>query len=373
MGGDFFVHQRLGERGRVLLVVAEFAKAHDIDHDIHAEFHAVFQRPLHGQDDGLGVVAVDMQDRGFDHLDHVGAVHAGAGVARVRGGKANLVVDHDVHRAARGVATGLGQRQRLLNNALAGKSCVAVYQHRQHLLALGVASAVHAGAHRAFDHGVDDFQVRGVESQTQMHRATGGGHVGAEALVVFHVARGQFFGRCVVELGEQIRRLFAHGIDQHVQAAAVRHAYHDLLHAALSGRLDQLVHGSDEAFTTFQREALLAHVFGVQKTLQTFGGGEVFQDVLFLLGREVGFAAHRLQALLPPAFVRLLAGVHELGTQRAAVGFAQRVHQLAQGHVLLAKEGVAGVENGLQVGVRETIKRRVQVGDRRPFGALQGV
>ena len=60
VGGDFFVHQRLGERGRVLLVVAEFAKAHDIDHDVHAEFHAVFQRPLHGQDHGLGVVAVDV-------------------------------------------------------------------------------------------------------------------------------------------------------------------------------------------------------------------------------------------------------------------------------------------------------------------------
>ena len=252
MGGDFFVHQRLGERGCVLLVVAEFAKAHDIDHDVHAEFHAVFQRPLHGQDDRLGVVSIDVQNRGFDHLDHVGAIHAGAGVTRVRGGKANLVIDHDMHRAARGVATGLRQRQGFLDHALPGKGRVAVHQHRQHLLALGVATAVHAGAHRAFDHGVDDFQVRGVESQTQMHRATGGGDVGAEALVVFHVARGQFFGRCVVELGEQIRRLFAHGIDQHVQAAAVRHAYHDLLHAALSGRLDQLVHGSDEAFTTFE-------------------------------------------------------------------------------------------------------------------------
>ena len=155
-----------------------------------------------------------------------------------------------MHRAARGVATGLRQRQRLLNHALPCKSSVAVYQHRQHLLALGVATAVHAGAHRAFDHGVDDFQVRGVESQTQMHRAAGRGHVGAKALVVFHVARSQLFGGGVVKLGEQICRLFAHGVDQHVQTAPVGHADHDLLHAALSGGLDQFIHGGDEALTT---------------------------------------------------------------------------------------------------------------------------
>ena len=71
--------------------------------------------------------------------------------------------------------------------------------------------------------------------------------------------------------------------------------------------------------------------------------------------------------------MRLLAGVHELGTQRAAVGLAQRIHELAQRHVFLGEEGVAGVENGLQIGIGEAVERRVQVGDRRPLGALQRI
>ena len=91
-----------------------------------------------------------------------------------------------------------------MHHALAGEGGVAVHQHRQHLLALRVGAAVHAGAHRAFDHRVDDLQVRGVEGQRQVHRAAGGGHVGAEALVVLHVAGGQVFLRGVVELGEQV-------------------------------------------------------------------------------------------------------------------------------------------------------------------------
>ena len=71
--------------------------------------------------------------------------------------------------------------------------------------------------------------------------------------------------------------------------------------------------------------------------------------------------------------MRLLAGVHELGTQGTAVGLAQRIHQLAQRHVFLGEEGVAGVENDFQIGIGEAVERRIQIRNRRPFGALQGV
>ena len=82
-----------------------------------------------------------------------------------------------------------------------------MHQHRQHLPAFRVASAVHAGAHRALDHRVHDLEVGRVERQREVHRATDGGHVGAETLVVFHVAGGQIFGGGVVELGEQVEVL----------------------------------------------------------------------------------------------------------------------------------------------------------------------
>ena len=114
-----------------------------------------------------------------------------------------------MHGAAGGVTAGLGQRQCFHDHALPGKCRVAMHQHRQHLQTLGVGTAVHAGTHRAFYHRVDDFQVRRVEGQTQMHRSAGRRDVRAETLVVFDVAAGEIFGGGVVKLGKQVGRHFA--------------------------------------------------------------------------------------------------------------------------------------------------------------------
>ena len=370
---DLGVHQRLRQHRRVLLVVAELAEAHDVDHHVLVEVLPVLQRQLGGQHHGLGVVAVHVQHRRLDHLDHVGAVQGGARVARVAGGEADLVVDDDVHRAAGVVAARLRQRQRFHHHALAGEGGVAVHQHGQHGVAFAVAAAVQSGAHAALDHRVDDLEVRGVEGQRQVHRATGRADVGAEALVVFHVTGGQVFGRRVVELGEQHRRHLAQRVDQHVQAAAVGHADHDFLNALLAGLVDQLVHGDDEAFAAFQREALLADVLGVQEALQTLGGGQALQHVDLLLGAQLRVGARALQLLLPPALLALVGDVHELGADGAAVGFAQRVQQIAQRHGVLAEEGVAGVEHRLHVGIGEAVEGRLQLGDGRALGALERV
>ena len=169
-----------------------------------------------------------------------------------------------------------------------------MHQHRQHLLALRVGAAVHARAHRTLNDRVDDLQMRRVKGQRQMHRAARGADVRAKALVVFHVTRREFFGRGMVKLGKQVFGLLAHGVDQHVQAPAVGHTDHNLLHALRTSGLDQLVHRSDKALAALQREALLADVLGVQKALQALSGSQAAQDVLFFLGIEIGFAAHAL-------------------------------------------------------------------------------
>ena len=107
-----------------------------------------------------------MQHRRFDHLDDVGAEHARAHVARVGGSETDLVVDDDVHRATRGVTTGLGQGKGFLVDTLTAKRSITVDQDGQHLTTCGVVASVHACTHRTFYHRVDDFQVRGVKGQT---------------------------------------------------------------------------------------------------------------------------------------------------------------------------------------------------------------
>ena len=69
-----------------------------------------------------------------------------------RGGEADLVVDHDVQRAAGRIAGQLAEIERLLHDPFAGKSRVAVNQQRHGLLALGVAAAILLGADAADGH-----------------------------------------------------------------------------------------------------------------------------------------------------------------------------------------------------------------------------
>ena len=71
---DLFVHERLGERRLVALVVAVAAVAEHVDHHVLAEGLPEIERQLGDVDDGLGILAVDVEDRHLDHLGDVGAV-----------------------------------------------------------------------------------------------------------------------------------------------------------------------------------------------------------------------------------------------------------------------------------------------------------
>ncbi|MNX91205.1 hypothetical protein D3C86_1232780 [compost metagenome] len=278
-----------------------------------------------------------------------------------------------MHGAARAVAAGLRQVQRLHDHALASEGGVAVHLHRQDFLVTGFATAFLAGLRRTLDHRVDDFQVRRVERKRQVNRAAFGRDIARKALVVLHVAGRQVIDVLAFELGKQVRRHLAQRVDQHVQTATVGHADHDFLHTLRTGVLDQLVHRGDEALAAFEREALLADVLGVEEALKALGRRQAVQDVLLLFQREHGLGTRGFQALLPPALLRLVAHVHELGADGAAVGLAEVVEQLAQAHRLLAEIRVAGIEDDVEVGLGETVERRIQVRQGRTLLALQRI
>ena len=137
----------------------QFAKTNDVHHHVFVELHAVFQRQLGRHHHCLRVIAVHVQNGRFNHLHHIRAIQGGATVARVAGGKTNLVIDDDVHRTTREIPARFGQRQGFHHHALASKCGVAMHQYRQDLQALGVAASIHARTHGALNHGVDNFQV----------------------------------------------------------------------------------------------------------------------------------------------------------------------------------------------------------------------
>ena len=165
LGVDQVVHQRLGERRVVRLVVAAPPVADHVDDDVLLERLPVGEGQPADPDHGFGVVAVDVEDRRLDHPGHVGGVHAGP--RRLgRGGEADLVVHDDVHGAAGAVAAQLGQLQGLRDHALPGERGVAVDQHGQHGEAgLAGVDDVLLGPDHALGHRVDRLQVARVGHQ----------------------------------------------------------------------------------------------------------------------------------------------------------------------------------------------------------------
>ena len=159
VGGDFLVENRLREGGLVGLVVPATAETIHVDEHVAVEFLAEFEGELGDHADRFGVIAVHVENGGLDHLGDVGAVARGASVNRI-GGKADLVVDHEVEGAAGAVAGELGEVEGLGDDALTGDGGVTVDQEGEDFGAvLGVAADTLAGAGAALDDGVDDLKV----------------------------------------------------------------------------------------------------------------------------------------------------------------------------------------------------------------------
>ncbi len=144
-----------------------------------------------------------------------------------------------------------------------------------------------------------------------MNRAAVGRDVRREALVVLDVAGRQVVDVLAFEFGEQVSRHLAERIDQHVQTATVSHADDDFLHAARTAVTHDFVHRRDEALAAFQREALLADVFGVQEALEAFSGASSRFRMCFFFSFEK-FGVERIDSSfsLPPALLFRIADVH---------------------------------------------------------------
>ena len=224
------VHQRLRERGIVGLVVSAPAVGDEVDDDVLMEGLAELEGEACHSEDRLGIVAVDVEDRGLHHARHVGGVDARAAVAR-RGGEADLVVDDDVHGATGAVALQLGEVERLGHHSLAGKRGISVQEQRQDVERAIARELVLLRAHDALENRVDGFEMRGVGGDVHERLVPVDAAVGpARAQVVLHIA-GALHGLVAVvalELGEDLRVGLAGDIGEDVEAATMRHADGDL-------------------------------------------------------------------------------------------------------------------------------------------------
>ena len=292
---DHLVHARLRERGLVAFVVAVPPVADHVDDDVLLELLPEREREADDAHRRFRVVAVHVEDRRLHRLGDVGGVHGRTPeVGRRR--EADLVVDDDVHGAADVVAGQLREVQRLRDDALAGERGVAVDEHREHLLVRGVVGAVLLGADHAFDDRVDGFEVARVRGERQVGGlARARGVLARRADVVLHVARALRHVRVELafELAEDLAVRLPDDVREHVEAAAVRHAHHDLLHPGVGGFVEEELQHRDERLAAFEAEALLPEVLRVEEALERLGRVERGEDLELLVRRRVDVHALR--------------------------------------------------------------------------------
>ena len=330
---DHLVHLRLRVTRLVALVVAEAPVAVHVDDDVLREALPVVDREVGDLGDGLGILAVHVEDGAAEQPHQVGRVARAARVARL-GGEADLVVDDDVNRPAGRVAREAGEVQRLGVDALADERGVAVDEERHHLGAGGgVAAAVLLGADSALDDRVHELEVARVEGERHVDAlAAHAKPIGRVAEVVFHVARAEeLLGVLVFEGGEDLAQALVEDVGEDVEAAAVRHPEDDLLHVLRGGALDQEIEERDQALGALEREALGAELVApVDELLEDLRVAELGQDPELLAVREREPVLRRLHPVLEPKALVAALDLGVLDADRSAVRLLEPLDDLAE-------------------------------------------
>ena len=151
------VHQRLGHRGVITLVVTAATVADDVDDHIALEGLAVGESEFSDTEHCFGVVAVDMENRRLNGLRHIRGIHRGPRVVR-EGREADLVVHNDVNRSTGPVGAKLRHLECFEHHTLTGHSSITVDQDRENAEAANGA-AVLLGANDALQHAVHSLEV----------------------------------------------------------------------------------------------------------------------------------------------------------------------------------------------------------------------
>ena len=282
-------------------------------------------------------------------------------------GKADLVVVDDMNRAAGAVAAKRRKGKGLGNNALSGEGGIAMQQDSHDFLALGIPALFLLGPHPADHDRIDDLEMRRVRRKAEMNGLAVELAVRRCAHVIFHIARSTgILGVCRVaqKLGDDRAERLAEDIMQDVQTAAMRHADHNLADAELRAALQDLLQRRDHRLAAIDSEPLGAGIFLVKVLFELLGIHKALIDRLLAPLGEVGAVADGLDTLLNPRLLRRVLHMHELDADGAAIGFAERLDNLAQGR-RLETENIIDEDRAIPVGVGEAIGRRIKLGMKR--------
>ena len=330
---DCPVHTRLGKARFVPFIVAVAAITEHVDHNVLFKSLTIFHSQPGHANDGLRVIAVDVENRRLGCLGHVRWIRPGVGIFRVRR-KANLIVDDDVDRAAGAIAAQAGEVERFRHHSLTGKGRVPMNQQGDHMRTFAIVGTVLLGAHPALDHWIDRLKVAGVSGEGQMHGLAIPRHlITREAQVVFDISRAHHKRGINVafKLGKDHLIRLAQDVSQDIQPAAVRHTDHHLPNTLRCAVFDKRVEQRNQGLGAFEREAFVTDKLGVEEDLEGFRSIQFGQDSAFRVERQRLLLALVFDALLDPAALHRVLDVHVFDPDCATVSLTQSRENTAQG------------------------------------------
>src|SRR5262245_19828568 len=270
-----------------------------------------------------------------------------------------------MHGAAGAVPAQSRQTEALGDDALPGEGRVARNEQRHYHGAVltGCAELVLLRAHLAEHDRIDDFEMRRIGGEREMHAVAVELAVGRGAEVVLHVARALDLVRrrgAALELVEDGAMRLAHHLRQHVESAAVGHADDDVFHAERAAALDDLLERGNHRFGAVETEALGAGELQIAEFLEAFGLDQLVEDRALAFAGERDLLVRPLDALLDPTLLRGVGDVHELDAERLAIGAAKDCENFAQRAEFEAEHAV---EKDLAVVVRfgEAVGARIEI------------
>src|SRR6516164_11693200 len=140
----------------------------------------------------------------------------------------------------------------------------------------------------------------------------------------------------------------------------MRHAHDDLLHAEIAAALDDLLQRRDQRLGTVKAKALGAGELDVAELFKTFGFNQLVEDGAAAFAGKADLLVRTLDALLDPSLLRRIGDVHELDTERLAVGALADIHDLAQ-RAIFEPEHVIEEDLAVEIGLGEAVGARVKL------------
>ena len=181
--------------------------------------------------------------------------------------------------------------------------------------------------------------------------------------MVLHVARTFDIVRRVraaLEFMEQSAVRLRHHLREHVQTAAMGHAEHNFLHAEIAAALDDLLKRRHERFAAIKAEALGAGIFHIDEFFEAFRLNKLVEDGALAFTREGDFLIRTFDAFLNPRLFGRIGNVHELPTDRRAIGALQDREHFADRSVF-KPEHMIDKNLAIPIGFREAIARGIKL------------